>query len=57
MAPVPVDMVRECQDSFLEVMRSAHQDVIDALGAGKIDESCTSVIEQVMADVAGQYKK
>ena len=57
MAPVPVEKIRECQDAFLEVMRSAHADVIAALGAGKIDESATSVIEQVMADVAGQYKK
>lgn len=57
MAPVPVEKIRECQDAFLEVMRSAHADVIASLGAGKIDESATSVIEQVMADVAGQYKK
>ena len=57
MAPVPVEKIRECQDSFLEVMRSAHKDVIDNLGAGKIDDATTAVIEQVMADVAGQYKK
>ncbi|MBQ0072739.1 MAG: F0F1 ATP synthase subunit alpha [Prevotella sp.] len=56
MAPVPVTSIRECQDTFLEVMRNKHQDVIDALGSGKIDDSMTAVIEQVMADVAGQYK-
>ncbi len=56
MAPVPVEKVRECQDQFLEVLRSKHQDVIDTLGAGKIDDNCTSTIEAVMADVAGSYK-
>ena len=57
MAPVPVEKVRECQDSFLEIMRNSHKDVIDLLGCGKIDDNATAVIEKVMADVAGQYKK
>ena len=57
MAPVPVEKVRECQDSFLEIMRNSHKDVIDLLGSGKIDDNATAVIEKVMVDVAGQYKK
>ena len=57
MASVPVDKVRECQDSFLEVMRTSHADVIDLLGSGKIDDSATATIEKVMADVSGQYAK
>ena len=57
MAPVPVEKVRECQDSFLEIMRNSHKDVIELLGSGKIDDNATAVIEKVMADVAGQYKK
>ena len=55
MAPVPVDKVRECQDQFLEVMRSSHQDVIDLLGSGKIDDNATKVIEDTMAGVAGGF--
>ena len=57
MAPVPVEKVRECQDSFLEIMRNSHKDVIDLLGSSKIDDNATAVIEKVMADVTGQYKK
>ena len=56
MAPVPVERVRECQEQFLDVMRTQHQDVIDKLRSGSIDDSMTAVIENVMADVAGQYK-
>ena len=56
MHDVPVEKVRECQDTFLEKMRSAHADVIDILAAGKIGDEQTSVIESVMADIAGQYK-
>ncbi|MCM1510428.1 MAG: F0F1 ATP synthase subunit alpha [Clostridium sp.] len=56
MSPVPVERVRECQDQFLEVMRTQHQDVIDFLGAGNIDDNATDTIEKVMADVAGSFK-
>ena len=56
MASVPVEMVRECQDQFLEVMRTQHQDVIDSLGNGNINDDITNTIEKVMADVAGQFK-
>ena len=57
MHDVPVGKVRDCQDQFLEQMRTQHQDVIDTLAAGKIDDTCTKTIEEVMANVAGQYKK
>ena len=57
MHDVPVEKVRECQETFLDKIRSQHADVIDALASGKIDDSLTAVLEQTMADVAGQYKK
>lgn len=53
---VPVKKVRECQDTFLDKMRSTHKDVIDTLAAGQITDDVTNVIEAVMADIAGQYK-
>ena len=57
MHDVPVEKVRECQDAFLDKLRSTHPEVIATLGSGKIDDDMTSVIESVMADIAGQYKK
>ena len=56
MHDVPVEKVRECQDSFLDKIRSAHPEVVEALGNGKIDDTITATIEKVMADIAGQYK-
>ena len=56
MHDVPVEKVRECQDAFLDKLRSTHPEVIETLGSGKIDDSMTAVIESVMADIAGQYK-
>ena len=56
MGPVPVDKVRDCQDAFLDVMRTQHQDVLDFLGAGNIDDAAMQTIAETMAGVAGQYK-
>ena len=55
MADVPVDKVRECQDRFLDKMRSSNADVIEKLASGKIDEDVTGKIEAVMADISGTY--
>ena len=55
MHQVPVEKIRECQDRFLDKMRSAHADVLSTLGSGKIDDSVTAVIESVMADIAKGY--
>jgi F-type H+-transporting ATPase subunit alpha len=56
MHEVPVDKVRECQDTFLDKMRTAHADVINTLGSGQLTDDATQTIENVMADIAGQYK-
>ena len=56
MHNVPVEKIRECQDTFLEKMRTSHADVISLLGSGKIDDTVSKTIEEVMADIAGQYK-
>ena len=56
MHDVPVNQVRECQDQFLDKIRTSHPEVIETLGSGKISDDVTKTIEEVMADVAGQYK-
>ncbi len=54
---VPVEEVRQCQDQFLDAMRSQHQDVIGTLASGQLTPECESTIKDVMANVAGQFKK
>lgn len=56
MHDVPVTMVRKCQNQFLEQMRSQHQDVIDVLASGKIDDELTKTLEEVMNGVTAQFK-
>ena len=56
MHDVPVEAVRECQDLFLEAMRSSHDDVISSLANGDLTDDSVKVIEETMANIAGQYK-
>ena len=56
MHDVEVEMVRSCQDQFLEQMRTKHQDVIDNLASGKLLDEDVKTIEEVMANVTGQFK-
>ena len=56
MADVPIDSVRNCQDTFLESMRTKHQDVIEILAFGQLPEEAIKTIEATMADVTAQYK-
>ena len=56
MRDVPVDQIRQCQEQFLDSMRTAHADVISELASGKLEDASIKVIEEVMGNIAGQYK-
>ncbi|MDE6646861.1 MAG: F0F1 ATP synthase subunit alpha, partial [Prevotella sp.] len=56
MRDVPIEKVRECQNQFLERLRTSAPEVIETLAAGNIDDATTGKIEAVMADIAGTYK-
>ena len=54
---VPVEQVRDCQDQFLDAMRSSPHDVISSLADGQLTDEDIKAIEETMASIAGQYKK
>ena len=56
MRDVPLDKVRQCQNQFLDKLRSSHPEVIQTLGSGKIDDDTTKVVESVMADISATFK-
>ena len=51
MADIRTDQVTEFQTMFLDRMRAVHKDVIDTLGAGKIDGEVSRVIEETAESV------
>ncbi len=57
MKDIAVNDVRAFQKEFLERMRTAHQDVIDALAAGKYDENIQKTIEETASEVSSLFVK
>ncbi|MGB0849982.1 MAG: F0F1 ATP synthase subunit alpha [Bacteroidia bacterium] len=53
---VPVEQVKKFEEEFLMKMEADHNDVIDALSAGKLSKELTDTIESVGAEIAKNYK-
>ena len=53
---VPVNKVRAFEAEFLEVLENKHKDVLNELGAGKIDDNITGKLEEVAKQIASNYK-
>lgn len=53
---VPVDKVKEFEAGFLELMEMEHRDVLDAIRAGKFDESIESVLTKVAGEMASRFQ-
>ena len=52
---IPVNKVREFEVAFVDYLNAKHKDVLNQLKAGKIDDSITSVLESVGAEIAKNY--
>jgi F-type H+-transporting ATPase subunit alpha len=55
MRNVPVNKIKEFEAEFLNQLDVRHRPVLDALRAGKIDDSITSVLEQVAKEISAKY--
>ncbi len=55
MRSVPVNKIKEFESEFLNQLDVRHRPVLDALRAGKIDDSITSVLEQVAKEISAKY--
>ncbi len=53
---VPVNQVRAFEAEFLSYMSNKHQDVLDSLRAGKLDDTITSTLENVAKELTARYK-
>jgi len=53
---VPVSEVRAFETEFLAFMINKHQDILDLLRAGKLDDNSTSTLENVATELTAKYK-
>jgi F-type H+/Na+-transporting ATPase subunit alpha len=54
---VPVNKVKEFENEFLGFLEAKHNDVLDKLRAGVIDDAVTSVLEKTAGELTVKYKK
>ena len=52
---VPTSKVKEFETEFISFMHQKHQDVLDALAAGKLTDEIKSTLETVAADLSKKY--
>ena len=51
MASIRIDQVRDFQTRFLDRMRAAHPDLLEALAQGRMDDSIAAVLEAEASDI------
>ena len=54
---VPVKKIKEFESEFLAFLHVKHQNILDALSAGKLTDEIKSTIETVAADLSQKYAK
>ena len=52
---VPVDKVKEFEQTYLELLNAKHRKVLDTLKAGKLTDEVTDTLTKVATDLAAQY--
>ena len=52
---VPVNKVKDFEQSYLELLKAKHQVVLDTLKAGKLTDEVTETLTRVATDLAAQY--
>ncbi len=54
---IPITRVKEFEKEYLNLLRAQHQDTLDTLKAGKIDDNATNVLGKVATDLAKGFKE
>ncbi|WP_396187845.1 F0F1 ATP synthase subunit alpha [Flavobacterium sp.] len=52
---VPVEKVKEFEKDFLQFLNLKHRDTLDALKAGKFDDTITNVLEAAAKEISAKY--
>ena len=54
---VPVKKIKEFEGEYIAFLHAKHQDVLDALAAGKLTDEIKSTLKSVAADLSSKYAK
>ena len=54
---VPVSKIKEFEKEYISFLHTKHQDVLDQLALGKLDDKITSCLEKAVNELAPKYKE
>ena len=54
---VPVSKIKEFEKEYISFLHTKHQDVLDQLASGKLDNKITSCLEKAVNELAPKYKE
>jgi F-type H+-transporting ATPase subunit alpha len=54
---VPVESVKQFEKEYLEFLELQHQDILDKLGEGILNDEITAILEKVAAEIANKFKE
>ena len=52
---VPVNKIKEFEVEYISFLHNKHQNILDSLAVGKLDEKITSTLEAVAEDLSSKY--
>ncbi len=55
LSKVPVENVKKFEEDYLAYLEKNHKDVLNALGAGNIDDNLTGTLEEVAKELTARY--
>ena len=55
LSKVPVENVKKFEEDYLAYLEMNHKDVLNALGAGQIDDNLTGILEKVAKELTARY--
>ena len=55
LSKVPVENVKKFEEDYLAYLEKNHKDVLNALGAGQIDDNLTGTLEKVATELTARY--
>lgn len=54
---VPIDQVKDFEENFLEIIETKHNQILEAIKKGEINDDITKTLENIAAEVALKYKQ
>ena len=54
---IPVNRIKEFEVEYISFLHQKHQNILDDLASGKLNENITSTLEKVVSELSPKYSE